>query len=305
MTRQAIKRLLVVVGLAAALFMITTLPIHAAPWSQPARSQSAKVVAQTITTTITGTATITPSTALTITPTLTDTTTPMTPTETPTATPAPTDTPTPTQPPTPTPKPTSPPTPTPTPTQPPTASPTPTPTVTPSPTSTPTPTLSPIRTVIGFVSEQNFLTVAICLLPLLLLGLLLIILALRKKKPLPPSPPTPAAPPLTTAVPYLESVRTPGGPQRFDLKSGGFTIGRAADNDLVITQDFPGWETVSQRHAWIHQQADHWIVEDIRSTNGVYVNGKRTGRNLLRDGWQLDIGEVEFTFRAHTGEAGQ
>ncbi len=108
--------------------------------------------------------------------------------------------------------------------------------------------------------------------------------------------------------PYLESIGTPGGPRRFDLKPDGIIIGRALalpDVDLVITQDFPAWETVSSRHARVHQQAGHWIVEDLDSTNGIYVNERRTGRNLLRDGWRLGIGGVKFVFRASTGEARQ
>ena len=96
---------------------------------------------------------------------------------------------------------------------------------------------------------------------------------------------------------------TPDAPRRLGLKPEGTTIGRAPENNLVITSDFPDWETVSKHHARIYQQDQHWIIEDTNSMNGVYVNGKRTGRNLLRDGWQLDIGGVEFIFRANGKEA--
>lgn len=143
----------------------------------------------------------------------------------------------------------------------------------------------------------------ICLIPLLFLSLLLGFLVVRRRRPKAPPPPTPSAPPPPPTGPYLESVRTPGSPRHFGLEPNGFTIGRALDNDLVITQDFPGWDTVSQRHAWIYRWAHNWVVEDIDSINGIYVNGRRTGRNLLRDGWQLDIGGVEFVFRANKGEA--
>jgi len=101
----------------------------------------------------------------------------------------------------------------------------------------------------------------------------------------------------------MESVGTPGGPRRFDLKPDGVTIGRAPENDLVITQDLAGWETISHHHARIYQQEGLWIIEDLDSMNGIYVNERRTGRNLLRDGWRLGIGGVEFVFRADTGEA--
>jgi pSer/pThr/pTyr-binding forkhead associated (FHA) protein len=86
------------------------------------------------------------------------------------------------------------------------------------------------------------------------------------------------------------------------LHPGGFIIGRAEDNNLVITDDFPAWESVSRRHARIYQEAGRWVVEDLGSMNGVYVNGRRTGRNLLRDGWRLGIGGSEFVFHAGTRE---
>jgi len=227
---------------------------------------------------------------------LTDTSTPTaspsaTPTATPTSTPEPTSTSTPTQ------------TATPTPTQTPTPTPTPTQTATPTPTRTPTPT--PTRSLPEIAAEtikENWpLAGFACLVPLLVLGLVLILWGLRRKKPR-PEPELPSPPPLPGA-PYLEVASTSGISPRFDLKPDGSTIGRAAGNDLVITQDFPAWETVSRQHARIYEQAGRWIVEDLGSINGVYVNGKRTGRNLLRDGWRLGVGGVEFVFHAGAGEA--
>ena len=155
------------------------------------------------------------------------------------------------------------------------------------------------------ISGKTFLIAAVCLILLLFLSVLLFISILRKRrsKPISSFPPADPSPPATG--PYLESVGTAGSSHRLNLKPSGVTIGRASENDLVITQDFPEWETVSQRHAWVYQWDDHWIIEDINSTNGIHVNGKRTGRNLLRDGWQLDIGGAEFIFRANTEETKQ
>ena len=178
----------------------------------------------------------------------------------------------------------------------------PTATSTPTPTPTTTPTRSPVDEVITIISEHTLAVAAICTTPLLILGLLLILWAFRRKKTRATPIPTPTPPPPAPAAPYLESIGIAGGPHRFDLGPDGITIGRAPENDLVITQDFPGWETVSRSHARVYRQAGHWIIEDLDSTNGVYVNERRTGRNLLRDGWRLGIGEVEFVFRAGTGE---
>jgi hypothetical protein len=163
------------------------------------------------------------------------------------------------------------------------------------------PAMSPMPTrVIAILVERAPMILGGCLvLFLLVVGVALITWVLRRKKPPVPEAPPPGVP----VVPYLESVGATGRTRRYDLTPGGVTIGRAADNDLVITQDFLGWETVSRRHARVRGQAGRWIVEDLDSMNGVYVNGRRTGRNLLREGWRLAIGGVEFVFRAGGGEA--
>jgi pSer/pThr/pTyr-binding forkhead associated (FHA) protein len=49
-------------------------------------------------------------------------------------------------------------------------------------------------------------------------------------------------------------------------------IGRHADSDFVIDD-----RTVSRRHAAIHREGWVWIVEDLGSTNGTRVNGRRVG----------------------------
>jgi hypothetical protein len=154
-------------------------------------------------------------------------------------------------------------------------------------TSLPLPSTSPI----GW--ERRIFTLNYLLLVGLVCLTLFLLLALRNLRRKRLRPPSPSAVP---SVPHLESVSIPGGPRRFGLQPGGSTIGRGLENDLIITQDFPAWETASRCHARIYQQAGHWIVEDLGATNGVYVNGKRTGRNLLRDGWRLGIGGVEFIF---------
>jgi hypothetical protein len=182
------------------------------------------------------------------------------------------------------------------------------PTFTPTPTATPT--RSPVDTAIATVTENGLLITIVCLVLLSFLALFVIVLALRskqRKKPKPkPTPPSKTTVPLPTPdSAYLESIQVADGPRRFGLKTDGVVVGRAQESDIVITKDFPDWKTVSQRHARIYLWTSHWVVEDINSTNGVYVNGKRTGCNVLRDGWQLKIGGVEFVFHTNTGETNQ
>ena len=314
MTQKAITRSLITPGLVVVLVGLATavaLPLHAAPLPQPADLQATSQ--ETPEPTIEATSVVTTTSAPTPTPTGrptpaaagTPTTAPSSiatpfPTSTPTSTQAPSPLVTPTGPPSPILTPTEPPTPTPAPTRTPTNTPAPAMTFTPAPTPTAAPTLLPLEKAITCARNNPLLIAAICLIPLLTLGLLLILAALWKARPRPS--PTSVPPSPTTTGPYVESVGIPGSPRRLHLKPDGVTIGQAPENDLVITQDFPHWETVSRRHARIYAQAGRWIVEDLGSLNGVYVNGRRTGRNLLRDGWRLDIGGVEFVFQANTGE---
>jgi predicted component of type VI protein secretion system len=79
-----------------------------------------------------------------------------------------------------------------------------------------------------------------------------------------------------------------------ELNSGTTTIGRAADNDVVI--DNPG---VSALHATIvHDQVkDIFYVEDANSTNGIFVNGQRTMRQQLKFGDEITILKHKLKFK--------
>lgn len=68
------------------------------------------------------------------------------------------------------------------------------------------------------------------------------------------------------------------------------TIGRAADNDLTIADDF-----VSSHHARIAPSARGPMFEDLDSTNGTVVEGKVVGYPVaLRDGDLVEIGTVKL-----------
>lgn len=115
--------------------------------------------------------------------------------------------------------------------------------------------------------------------------------AKRSQKASTPDQPAPSA-----NWPCLEVPGASGGPCHFRLQPANNIIGRDITNDIVITQDLPGWETVSPQHARIYRQDSRWILEDLNAMNGVYINGQRTGRNLLHDGYQVGIGGVTFIF---------
>src|SRR5580698_2078938 len=66
-------------------------------------------------------------------------------------------------------------------------------------------------------------------------------------------------------------------------------IGRAPGCELQIDS-----QSVSRNHAMILKGARELIVEDLNSTNGVMVNGRKVTRHLLADGDTLTVGEIQF-----------
>jgi predicted nucleic acid-binding Zn-ribbon protein len=74
------------------------------------------------------------------------------------------------------------------------------------------------------------------------------------------------------------------------------TIGRTPENDLQIDVKY-----ISRHHAVILAGPAHTIIEDLNSTNGVMVNGKRITRQTLNDGDLVTIARVEYRFALRRG----
>jgi hypothetical protein len=92
--------------------------------------------------------------------------------------------------------------------------------------------------------------------------------------------------------PVLVIQRGPQPGRAFGLDKNVLSIGRAADNDIVI--DDPH---VSRHHARLIRWGDGWVIEDLGSPNGVVVNGHRiAGRVMLDAGSHVALGSnVLFT----------
>jgi hypothetical protein len=69
------------------------------------------------------------------------------------------------------------------------------------------------------------------------------------------------------------------------------SIGRSTDNDLQLDVT-----SISRHHALILAGPVQTIIEDLHSTNGVRVNGRRVKRQSLRDGDTVLIGKAQFRF---------
>jgi hypothetical protein len=75
------------------------------------------------------------------------------------------------------------------------------------------------------------------------------------------------------------------------LVPGRVVIGRTSDNDLQIESKY-----VSRHHAQVLTTVDGSSIEDLNSTNGMFVRGKRVRRHRLEDGDVVKIGMHELTY---------
>ena len=83
----------------------------------------------------------------------------------------------------------------------------------------------------------------------------------------------------------------PDGRKR-GLDSRALSIGRSADNDIPLDDDF-----ASARHARVEPRRDGVWVSDAGSTNGTYVNGaKLTKPQRLRPGDVIRVGNSDLRY---------
>jgi pSer/pThr/pTyr-binding forkhead associated (FHA) protein len=94
---------------------------------------------------------------------------------------------------------------------------------------------------------------------------------------------------------YLEVLREDGRNEIIELGSLGGAdaiIGRGPDCDIRLAVD-----SVSRKHAKVALRNEEYHVEDMNSTNGVYVNGVRVVKCVLRDNDQIEMGGVKIIFK--------
>lgn len=83
-----------------------------------------------------------------------------------------------------------------------------------------------------------------------------------------------------------------GSPIVLRLPAGSArTVGRTSLADFILDAAL-----VSRVHCRLTaDRSDQLIVEDLESTNGTLVNGKRIGRTILKAGDVLTVGRVDLT----------
>jgi general secretion pathway protein A len=79
--------------------------------------------------------------------------------------------------------------------------------------------------------------------------------------------------------------------QELTLKVGRIIVGRTTDNDVQIDSRF-----VSRHHCQVITTPHACVIEDLNSTNGIYVKSKRVRRHYLNDGDVVLIGKHELIY---------
>ena len=79
--------------------------------------------------------------------------------------------------------------------------------------------------------------------------------------------------------------------QEVPLRVGRLIVGRTPDNDVHIDSRF-----VSRHHCQIITTAHSCVIEDLNSTNGIYVKSARVRRHYLNDGDVVLVGKHELIY---------
>jgi pSer/pThr/pTyr-binding forkhead associated (FHA) protein len=90
--------------------------------------------------------------------------------------------------------------------------------------------------------------------------------------------------------------RGPNAGSRFLLDAERTLAGRSIDADIFLDD-----VTVSRRHAEFVRDLDDFVVRDVGSLNGTYVNRERIDRAVLRGDDEVQIGKYRLTFHPSPG----
>ena len=98
---------------------------------------------------------------------------------------------------------------------------------------------------------------------------------------------------LVPGTALLVVLRGPNTGARFLLDADEVSTGRHPDSDIFLDD-----VTVSRTHAKFRREADDFLVRDVGSLNGTYVNRERIEEATLKTGDEVQIGKFRLVFYA-------
>jgi len=93
-------------------------------------------------------------------------------------------------------------------------------------------------------------------------------------------------------MPYLDAVTGPAMGRRYPLENSQYVMGRHPDCDIVLESG-----SVSRQHARISKSGESFLLEDMKSRNGSFVNGRLINEpTKLVEGDTIRICDIELNF---------
>src|SRR3954447_16465942 len=97
----------------------------------------------------------------------------------------------------------------------------------------------------------------------------------------------------TIPMPYLIFADRDAEFERRELDPAKpLTVGRSAECDVAIRDIL-----LSRKHCVVEKFADQWVVADLGSKNGTFINGEQITRHVLEDGDVVKLGRERMCFR--------
>jgi pSer/pThr/pTyr-binding forkhead associated (FHA) protein len=87
----------------------------------------------------------------------------------------------------------------------------------------------------------------------------------------------------------LIAVNGPLSGRTFYLDEPAVSIGRLGSNRICLEDPF-----VSRHHCVIRNEGDEYLIEDLNSANGTFINGERVNAGFLEEGCLIEIGNSRF-----------
>jgi len=94
--------------------------------------------------------------------------------------------------------------------------------------------------------------------------------------------------------------RGPSAGSRILLDAETTSLGRHPQSDIFLDD-----VTVSRKHAEVVRSGGDYLVRDLRSLNGTYVNRERVEEAVLAHGDELQVGRFKLYFFSIAGEGGE
>jgi adenylate cyclase len=87
-------------------------------------------------------------------------------------------------------------------------------------------------------------------------------------------------------------VKAGGATREISLTKDSFSIGRTPENDLEVKDSL-----ISRKHSSIVKKGDRYVIYDLGSSNGTFVNREKIEMKVLDTGDIIRIGDTEITYR--------